>query len=238
MDSRSVTVVVSFKLQFYFLNLRAQFFRNRDGRKDELLSSFDFDSAPTHPGIRLGYLTYDDDTVLSAPSEATLEIRSGPLHNSLLEVGLTVTFPLHIAFNTVFIPTIYLQEWVGDIHVKLRFQSSITRRVFIATDEPSVFEDARNRYPQYVIEGDPGRARSADVGSRTQSDSITGIALDIIMLSRTDYLVCTFSSQQRIEMIADRDNRVINTAEIRDGSLEVRMTYNGIRYTTELIHGV
>ncbi|KAF7232027.1 Alpha 1 6 fucosyltransferase H [Paragonimus skrjabini miyazakii] len=86
-------------------------------------------------------------------------------------------------------------EWVGDTHVKLQFQPSITRRVFIATDEPSVFEDARNRYPQYVIEGDPDRARSADLRSRTQSDSITGIALDIIMLSRTDFLVCTFSSQ-------------------------------------------
>ncbi|KAF7233545.1 hypothetical protein EG68_11345 [Paragonimus skrjabini miyazakii] len=86
-------------------------------------------------------------------------------------------------------------EWNGDTHNKQRVQSPITRRVFIATDDPSVFEEARKYYPQYVFVGDSERARSADVSRRTQADSITGIALDILVLSRTDFLVCTFSSQ-------------------------------------------
>ncbi|KAF6773092.1 Alpha-(1 6)-fucosyltransferase [Paragonimus kellicotti] len=87
------------------------------------------------------------------------------------------------------------QEWAGDTHNKQQVQSSITRRVFIATDDPSVLDEARKYFPQYTFEGDSERARSADVSRRTQADSITGIALDILVLSRTDYLVCTFSSQ-------------------------------------------
>ncbi|KAA3671766.1 glycoprotein 6-alpha-L-fucosyltransferase, partial [Paragonimus westermani] len=86
-------------------------------------------------------------------------------------------------------------EWIGETYIKQQVQS-ITRRVFIATDDPSVFEEARKYYPQYTVEGNPGHARSAAVSLRSQTDSITGIALDILVLSRTDYLVCTFSSQQ------------------------------------------
>ncbi|KAF8569669.1 hypothetical protein P879_06261 [Paragonimus westermani] len=85
-------------------------------------------------------------------------------------------------------------EWIGETYTQQQVQS-ITRRVFIATDDPSVFEEAKKYYPQYQVEGDPEHARSAAVSRRSQTDSITGIALDILVLSRTDYLVCTFSSQ-------------------------------------------
>lgn len=69
------------------------------------------------------------------------------------------------------------------------------RRVFIASDDPHVIDEARQKYPTYEIIGDPNVAKSAAVSSRYSDSSLNGIILDIHLLSRSDYLVCTFSSQ-------------------------------------------
>lgn len=69
------------------------------------------------------------------------------------------------------------------------------RRVFIASDEPKVIADARRLYPKYEIIGDPEIAKTAAVSSRYSDQSLNGIILDIHLLSLSDYLVCTFSSQ-------------------------------------------
>ncbi|CAL8095889.1 unnamed protein product [Calicophoron daubneyi] len=87
-------------------------------------------------------------------------------------------------------------EWIGDIHAPSTSSASkVARQVFLATDDPSVFEDAVIYFPHHKFHGDPNRARSADVQRRTTNDSILGITLDIMLLSKADYLVCTFSSQ-------------------------------------------
>ncbi|GAB0096894.1 Alpha-(1,6)-fucosyltransferase [Sergentomyia squamirostris] len=69
------------------------------------------------------------------------------------------------------------------------------RRVYIASDDYKVIEEARSKYPQYEIIGDPNVARMAAVSSRYTDFSLNGIILDTHLLSLTDYLVCTFSSQ-------------------------------------------
>ncbi|KER25022.1 hypothetical protein T265_07419 [Opisthorchis viverrini] len=84
-------------------------------------------------------------------------------------------------------------EWIND--AQPHYTSTTPRQVFIATDDPSVLDEARKQYPDYVFLGDSKRAESANVGSRGNADSITGVALDIMVLSKADYIVCTFSSQ-------------------------------------------
>ncbi|CAL8095892.1 unnamed protein product [Calicophoron daubneyi] len=88
------------------------------------------------------------------------------------------------------------KEWVDDaLAVGNSSTSKVVRQVFIATDEPSVFQEAKTEFPNYIFYGDTHRAESASVGQRRGDNSILGIAVDIILLSRTDYIVCTFSSQ-------------------------------------------
>lgn len=69
------------------------------------------------------------------------------------------------------------------------------RRVFIASDDPQVIPEARKKYPDYEIIGDPSVAKSAAVSTRYSDSSLNGIILDTHLLARCDYLVCTFSSQ-------------------------------------------
>lgn len=71
----------------------------------------------------------------------------------------------------------------------------LERRVYLATDEPSVFYEAQKKYPKYTFVGDPAISQSAAVASRYSDSSLRGVILDIHLLSLSDYLVCTFSSQ-------------------------------------------
>uniref|UniRef100_A0A0R3S004 GT23 domain-containing protein n=1 Tax=Elaeophora elaphi TaxID=1147741 RepID=A0A0R3S004_9BILA len=90
-----------------------------------------------------------------------------------------------------------------------RTQSSIKRRIYIATDDPEVFDEVAMKYPHYEIYGDQKVAKMAQVHSRYTMESLIGIIIDIELLSRPFfslicyycldfrgvYLVCTFSSQ-------------------------------------------
>ncbi|CAH1104583.1 unnamed protein product [Psylliodes chrysocephalus] len=69
------------------------------------------------------------------------------------------------------------------------------RRIYLASDDPKVFQEAKKLYPAYEIIGDPSVAKTAAVSTRYSDTSLFGIISDIHMLSMSDYLVCTFSSQ-------------------------------------------
>ncbi|KAK4469989.1 hypothetical protein MN116_007485, partial [Schistosoma mekongi] len=92
------------------------------------------------------------------------------------------------------------EEWRNDIkspfhHRVYRQLNAVIRRVYIATDEPRIFDEAQSKYPNYVFYGDRRHADSASVSRRHDGDSIMGVVTDVLVLSKTDYLVCTFSSQ-------------------------------------------
>jgi len=53
------------------------------------------------------------------------------------------------------------------------------------------------RYPDYIVLGEPSLSKSAGLASRYSETSLHGVIIDIYLLSVTDYLVCTFSSQAR-----------------------------------------
>lgn len=69
------------------------------------------------------------------------------------------------------------------------------RRIYLASDDPRVIDEARKSYPHYEVIGDPEVAKNAAVSTRYTDSSLNGIMLDIDLLSKTDFLVCTFSSQ-------------------------------------------
>lgn len=58
-----------------------------------------------------------------------------------------------------------------------------------------VIEEARRKYAHYDVIGDPDVAKIAAVSTRYTDASLNGIIIDIHLLSLSDYLVCTFSSQ-------------------------------------------
>ncbi|VDL85921.1 unnamed protein product [Schistocephalus solidus] len=94
------------------------------------------------------------------------------------------------------------------------------KRVFLASDDPLVFEEARRSYPDYEFIGDENRATSAydhSVGATL------GIFTDVQMLASTDFLSCTMSSnicRMAYEyMLAD--NRMNSDSSLRVESVDV-----------------
>lgn len=76
--------------------------------------------------------------------------------------------------------------------------STAKRRVFLATDAPSIITEARQEWPGFEFIADDAISRSAGKTARDPVrhgvDSLRGVATDLYMLSRSDFLVCTFSS--------------------------------------------
>ncbi|KAK6044058.1 hypothetical protein COOONC_18437 [Cooperia oncophora] len=72
---------------------------------------------------------------------------------------------------------------------------NVTRRVFVATDDPSVLPEIKTKFPSYEVYGDEKTADTAQLQNRYTDSSLYGVVRDIRLLSHCDYLVCTFSSQ-------------------------------------------
>jgi len=86
--------------------------------------------------------------------------------------------------------------WVDLYYKKLALTQKLDKkRVFIATDDPTVLPEARKKYPDYEFLSDIDVSKSAGLSSRYSDESLHGVISDIELLSDTDFLVCTFSSQ-------------------------------------------
>ncbi|KAJ7340039.1 Alpha-(1,6)-fucosyltransferase [Desmophyllum pertusum] len=86
--------------------------------------------------------------------------------------------------------------WVDLYYNKLeRTQAVEQRRVYLATDDPNLLPEAKEKYKNYEFVSDREISKSAGLGSRYSDSSLLGVLFDIQMLSECDYLVCTFSSQ-------------------------------------------
>ncbi|MPC32940.1 Alpha-(1,6)-fucosyltransferase [Portunus trituberculatus] len=74
-------------------------------------------------------------------------------------------------------------------------QPDVVKRVYLASDDPTVITEAQKKFPDYSFIGDSNIARTAAVATRYTDASLKGIIADVHFLSLTDHLVCTFSSQ-------------------------------------------
>ncbi|KAI7799328.1 alpha-(1,6)-fucosyltransferase isoform X1 [Triplophysa rosa] len=87
------------------------------------------------------------------------------------------------------------------VHVEEHFQYMSQRihvdkkRVYLATDDPSLLQEAQTKYADYEFISDNTISWSASLHNRYTENSLRGVILDIHFLSQTDFLVCTFSSQ-------------------------------------------
>ncbi|KAM9433855.1 alpha-(1,6)-fucosyltransferase-like [Salvelinus alpinus] len=87
------------------------------------------------------------------------------------------------------------------VHVEDHFQHLARRmlvdkkRVYLATDDPSLLQEAKAKYPDYEFISDNSISWSAGLHNRYTENSLRGVILDIHFLSQTNFLVCTFSSQ-------------------------------------------
>ncbi|KAM3918065.1 alpha-(1,6)-fucosyltransferase isoform 1-T2 [Leptodactylus fuscus] len=87
------------------------------------------------------------------------------------------------------------------VHVEEHFQLLARRiqidkkRVYLATDDPGLLQEAKSKYPQYQFISDNSISWSAGLHNRYTENSLRGVILDIHFLSQSDFLVCTFSSQ-------------------------------------------
>lgn len=69
------------------------------------------------------------------------------------------------------------------------------RRVYIATDTPSVIKEIREKYPHYeVISNVKGARIASNLNRRSSFESLKGIMVDMHLLTQCDFVVCTFSS--------------------------------------------
>ncbi|CAF3674670.1 unnamed protein product [Adineta steineri] len=113
-------------------------------------------------------------------------------------VGIHVRRTDKVGSEAAFHDVSEYMKYVEDYYIIYQYQNpnlKFKKRVYLATDEPSVFKDARAKYADYIFYGDTAVAQSAQLNSRYGTESLKGVLLDIHFLSLTDYLVCTFSSQ-------------------------------------------
>ncbi|VDM58516.1 unnamed protein product [Angiostrongylus costaricensis] len=115
---------------------------------------------------------------------------SGPIVG--LQIRRTDKIGTEAAFHDVDEYIQWAEIWYK---VNKRYDGNITRRVFVATDEPSVFLDIKRKFPHYEVYGDEETAKTAQLASRYTDSSLYGVIRDVRLLSLCDYIVCTFSSQ-------------------------------------------
>jgi len=70
----------------------------------------------------------------------------------------------------------------------------IHRQLYVATDDPTVVEELRSKYPNYEVYSNSIGSATAQLTTRYSDASLLALLVDIHVLSTVDYLVCTFSS--------------------------------------------
>jgi len=86
---------------------------------------------------------------------------------------------------------LHVEKWYRDYQFKLNANGTtnvkITKRVFLATDEKSIISELEENYPEYEFITDENYQRHSDSG-------LEQIVSDIEILSQSDYVICTASS--------------------------------------------
>lgn len=88
----------------------------------------------------------------------------------------------------------YMRE-VDEYYNRLELREIVEkRRVYLATDDPGVIREAREKFPEHEFLVNEDAAAVANYSQRYSEVSFRGLLLDVYLLSQTDHLVCTFSS--------------------------------------------
>ncbi|BFZ12311.1 hypothetical protein BsWGS_15350 [Bradybaena similaris] len=111
-------------------------------------------------------------------------------------IGVHVRRTDKVGTEAAFHPLEEYMRHVKEFYDQLEItQPGITRMVYLATDEPTVISEARDKYPTYKFINDFNSTNSANLTTRYTLNSLVGIITDVYYLARCDYVVCTLSSQ-------------------------------------------
>ncbi|XP_064470143.1 alpha-(1,6)-fucosyltransferase-like [Ornithodoros turicata] len=71
----------------------------------------------------------------------------------------------------------------------------VPRRIYVATEDPSVFRELQEKFPRYLFLGDEKASQDASSQStRYSASALQAVVKDIFLLSQCDLVVCTLSS--------------------------------------------
>nr|XP_026691909.1 alpha-(1,6)-fucosyltransferase isoform X2 [Ciona intestinalis] len=79
----------------------------------------------------------------------------------------------------------YVSSWYDRYDME---HDNVKRRVFVASDEPSVFTEAKSKYPDYIFLHLPTNE------AKISNDGTTNFFMDVFLLRECDYIAVTFSS--------------------------------------------
>ncbi|CAH1778390.1 unnamed protein product [Owenia fusiformis] len=71
----------------------------------------------------------------------------------------------------------------------------IPRHIYLATDGVNVYKDAVSKYSQYTFMADENQDDCRKCFKQDNEVGLQAIAIDVFLLSKTNFLICTFSSQ-------------------------------------------
>ncbi|ROT71909.1 Alpha-(1,6)-fucosyltransferase [Penaeus vannamei] len=87
-------------------------------------------------------------------------------------------------------------EAVDDFYndLEVRGTTVTTRKVYLATDDPQVLKEAKEKFPKHAFVYNEDSVASANMKERRSEANIHNILADVYFLSRSDFLVCGMSS--------------------------------------------
>ncbi|ESO07379.1 hypothetical protein HELRODRAFT_170715 [Helobdella robusta] len=117
-----------------------------------------------------------------------------------IHVRRTDKIPSEASFHALSEYMTYVEKFYKFLDLKEKIEKknyslTVRRRVYLATDELGVIKQALKTYPNYEFLYDKKVVKLARGRKRYTKLSLEGIIKDIHFLSKSDYLVCTFSSQ-------------------------------------------
>ncbi|ROT63709.1 hypothetical protein C7M84_018389 [Penaeus vannamei] len=92
-----------------------------------------------------------------------------------------------------------IEEYMEIVHdffndLEVRGTNVTTRRIYLATDDLNVIQEAKKKFPNYKFVFNEDSVASASLGRRGSVDNMKYLMADILFLSRSDFLVCGMSS--------------------------------------------
>ncbi|KAK8718934.1 hypothetical protein OTU49_014353, partial [Cherax quadricarinatus] len=71
---------------------------------------------------------------------------------------------------------------------------NITRRIYLASEEPKVYEEVKLKYPHYKILYHQKKIDVVQMSTRRSLTSLRDLLVDIHFLTHSDFVILTFSS--------------------------------------------
>ena len=87
----------------------------------------------------------------------------------------------------------YVKEYFDQEEIRRKIKFS-KRHIFVVSDDSKVFDELRDKYPEYEVSGEKSRSHSASLKNRYSINSLLDLISDIHLLSSSDFIVCTLSS--------------------------------------------